>query len=149
MGNIFNDTDFHKIVNRIKYISKEDKRQWGQMSVEEMLAHCVTQLRIALGEVTSQPQETLMMWTAIGKWVAFSDIPWPKGSNTPFEMNVKKSNIQIKSEGEEKEDLVHYLNLTRNSSQLSAHPFFGTLTKKEWGQLIYKHLDHHLKQFSQ
>jgi hypothetical protein len=54
MGNIFNDTDFHKIVNRIKYISKEDKRQWGQMSVEEMLAHCVTQLRIALGEVTSQ-----------------------------------------------------------------------------------------------
>jgi hypothetical protein len=147
MGNIFNDTDFNNIVNRIKLISKESERQWGQMSIEEMLAHCVTQLRMALGEVTSQPQGSFVMRTAIGKWLAFSDIPWPKNSNTPIEMNVKKSSIQIKPIEREKEELVHYLNLTRNSSQLTPHPFFGALTKKEWGQLIYKHLDHHLKQF--
>jgi len=147
MGNIFNDTDFKKIVDRIKLIAKESEKQWGQMSIEEMLAHCITQLRMALGEVASQPQGSFMMRTAIGKWLAFSDIPWPKGSNTPIEMNVKKSSIQIKPVAKEKEDLVLYLNLIRNSSQLSPHPFFGPLTQKEWGKLIYKHLDHHLKQF--
>lgn len=31
MGNIFNKTDFHKIVNRIKHISKKSARQWGNM----------------------------------------------------------------------------------------------------------------------
>jgi|688.fasta_scaffold1813911_1 hypothetical protein len=96
MGNIFNDTDFHIIVNRIKLISKESERQWAQMSIEEMLAHCVTQLRIDLGEVTSQPQGSFVMRTAIWKWLAFSDVPWPKGYNTPIEMNVKKSSIEIK-----------------------------------------------------
>lgn len=27
------------------------------------------------------------------------------------------------------------------------HPFFGKLTSEQWGKGIYKHLDHHLKQF--
>ena len=27
------------------------------------------------------------------------------------------------------------------------HPFFGKLTPEQWGKGIYKHLDHHLKQF--
>lgn len=28
------------------------------------------------------------------------------------------------------------------------HAFFGHLTPDEWGALIYKHLDHHLRQFA-
>ncbi|MDB4899571.1 MAG: hypothetical protein JWN53_1379, partial [Gemmatimonadetes bacterium] len=27
------------------------------------------------------------------------------------------------------------------------HPFFGRLTPQEWAVLMYKHLDHHLRQF--
>ena len=27
------------------------------------------------------------------------------------------------------------------------HPFFGELTPAEWGTGMYKHLDHHLRQF--
>jgi len=28
------------------------------------------------------------------------------------------------------------------------HSFFGPLTPEEWAELMYKHLDHHLRQFS-
>ncbi|PJA05945.1 MAG: hypothetical protein COX71_04075, partial [Flavobacteriales bacterium CG_4_10_14_0_2_um_filter_35_18] len=28
------------------------------------------------------------------------------------------------------------------------HPFFGRLTSSEWSELTYKHLNHHLSQFS-
>jgi hypothetical protein len=27
------------------------------------------------------------------------------------------------------------------------HSFFGRLTPEEWSMLMYKHLDHHLRQF--
>jgi hypothetical protein len=27
------------------------------------------------------------------------------------------------------------------------HPFFGSLTPQAWGRGMYKHLDHHLRQF--
>lgn len=29
----------------------------------------------------------------------------------------------------------------------NAHPFFGRLTPAQWDELMYKHLDHHLRQF--
>jgi hypothetical protein len=28
-----------------------------------------------------------------------------------------------------------------------AHPAFGQLSRKDWGVLVYKHIDHHLRQF--
>ena len=28
-----------------------------------------------------------------------------------------------------------------------AHPAFGTLSAKQWGVLVYRHMDHHLRQF--
>ena len=28
------------------------------------------------------------------------------------------------------------------------HPFFGTMTKEQVGQFVYKHHDHHLRQFA-
>jgi hypothetical protein len=28
-----------------------------------------------------------------------------------------------------------------------AHPLFGSLTWNEWGVVVYKHVDHHLRQF--
>jgi hypothetical protein len=27
------------------------------------------------------------------------------------------------------------------------HAFFGKLSGREWGELMYKHIDHHLQQF--
>ena len=30
---------------------------------------------------------------------------------------------------------------------LEGHPFFGAMTSEEWSVLMYKHLDHHLRQF--
>ena len=34
------------------------------------------------------------------------------------------------------------------SNQNFVHVFFGKMTKEELGQLVYKHIDHHLRQFS-
>ena len=34
-----------------------------------------------------------------------------------------------------------------NAVSAKKHPFFGKMTSDEWGNLGYKHLDHHLKQF--
>jgi hypothetical protein len=30
---------------------------------------------------------------------------------------------------------------------LYPHPMFGKFTDTQWGQAMYKHLDHHLRQF--
>ena len=35
----------------------------------------------------------------------------------------------------------------RHKSEWNPHPAFGYFTREQWGQMQYKHLDHHLRQF--
>jgi hypothetical protein len=149
MKTIIEQKDFVKISNRIRLLSSTNKKRWGKMTLQEMLVHCTTQLKLALGEIESSAQGSFIMRTAFGKWIAFSNIPWPQGSNTPSEMNVEKNRFMLTDIENEKKDLLTYLDRVMSASELMPHPFFGQLTKTEWSRLIFKHIDHHLKQFSQ
>ncbi|NOS91689.1 MAG: DUF1569 domain-containing protein [Cyclobacteriaceae bacterium] len=149
MKTILNPADLLNLKERIAVLSTSGKRKWGTMTVEEMVVHCKRQLQLALGEIPSVTQGSALMRTSLVKWISFSALPWPKGSMTPNEMNKDKNSFQLKEIESEKSDLINYLDKVIQASTLFPHPFFGTLSRKEWGQFIYKHIDHHLKQFSQ
>ncbi|UXE65188.1 MAG: DUF1569 domain-containing protein [Chryseotalea sp. WA131a] len=149
MKNINKPSDYEEIVNRVKLLSTANIRQWGKMDLPQMLVHCTAQLKIALGEITAAPQGSFMMRTALGKWIAFSNFTWPRGTDTPNEMNVHMNSFTVTDIENEKKELLDYLARTKSASQLMPHPFFGAIRKKEWGRLVYKHINHHLKQFSQ
>ena len=133
MKNIFNETDCTEIRNRIQSLSAASPRNWGKMDLQQMLVHCTTQLKLAVGEIPSHTQGPSFMRSGLGKWMLFSTIPWPKGAKTPAEMNAAFANF--------------YIDKIKGQEQLMPHPFFGKLNRNEWARLIYKHLDHHLKQF--
>ena len=87
------------------------------------------------------------MRSSLGKWILFSAVPWPKGAATPAEMNAELAHFVLTNIENEKTDLLNYLENAKGKAQLMPHPFFGKLNRQEWARLIYKHLDHHLKQF--
>jgi len=147
MKNILNDQNYSEIRNRIQILSATNPQCWGKMKIEQMLVHCTRQLKLAVGEISSDPQGASFLRTRLGKWILFSSIPWPKGAETPAEMNAKLASFSLNDIEIEKSELLHYLEKAREQEQLMPHPFFGELNRKEWARLIYKHLDHHLKQF--
>jgi len=147
MKNILNDSDYDEIKKRIIALPASSPRQWGKMDLQQMLVHCTRQLKLALGEVSAEEQGPSFMRSRFVKWMIFSNLSWPKGAVTPFEMDVKKNNFPVKAVDAEKDELLKYLEQARKEEQLKPHPFFGNLNRKEWSRLIYKHLDHHLKQF--
>jgi Protein of unknown function (DUF1569) len=132
---------------RILSLSAASTRKWGKMDLQQMLVHCTAQLKLAVGEMTSQMQGPALMRTGLGKWILFSVLPWPKGSMTPIEMKAEANRSLITDIDTGKGILLSYLEKTRNLESLKPHPFFGSLNRDEWARLIYKHLDHHLKQF--
>lgn len=148
MKNILNETDYTEIRNRIQALSTASARRWGKMDLQQMLAHCTTQLKIAVGEVSSITQGPSFMRSRLGKWMLFSAVPWPRGSQTPTEMNAELANFSLTDIETEKRRLLAYIEKAKGQEQLKPHPFFGKLNRGEWARLIYKHLDHHLKQFS-
>ena len=148
MKNIFIESDYLEIRSRIEKLSDANERLWGNMNLEQMLIHCTTQLKLALGEISAEQQGPSFMRSKLGKWILFSTIPWPKNVGTPNEMNTELSSFTFTDIEDKKIILLNYLEKVKEGTQLKKHPFFGELNRKEWGRLMYKHLDHHLKQFS-
>jgi hypothetical protein len=150
MKNIFNKADYTIIVERLNNLTANSSRQWGTMNLTQMLEHCAIQLKKALGiSVTSKAEGPAFFRSNIGRWIALYAFPWPKGSNTPSDMNMERNGVTVNNFENEKIQLLQLLQQVKQKESFGAHPFFGTLSKKDWGRLIWKHLDHHLKQFSQ
>lgn len=148
MKNILNEKDYSEIQERIQKLSAANIRRWGKMDMQQMLVHCTVQLKLAIGEIPSNTQGPSFMRSGLGKWILFSNMPWPKGATTPAEMNAQLAQFSLVDIEAEKKELLHYLEKAKEKEQLQPHPFFGNLNRKEWVRLIYKHLDHHLKQFN-
>jgi hypothetical protein len=144
---LFNTQDILEILIRIKSLKADERALWGKMDVAQMLLHCQAPLKVAIGELKLKRN---LMGILFGKWAKkmfLTEAPIKK--NMPTERNFR---IHIHPEFEvEKIKLIAYvsrfdLEKEKILSNL-IHPFFGKLTAEEWGQLQWKHLDHHLSQF--
>ncbi len=74
-------------------------------------------------------------------------IKWPHNATTAAEMNVKKLHPGVKDFSLEKEMLLQRLKEVEAAYEFYPHPRFGKIRKHLWGRLIWKHIDHHLRQF--
>jgi len=146
-SNIFNTTDSQPILNRISQLNTNSIRQWGTMTLPQMLEHCAIQLKMALGITPAVPAGPALYRTPVGRWLALYAMPWPKGSATPPTMNMDTNGTTVQDFAKEKEHLLQLLGQVLQKDSFSPHPFFGAMDKKDWGRLIWKHLDHHLRQF--
>lgn len=150
MKNIHNKADYEEVISRIAALKKDSQRRWGIMTVEQMLAHCSDQIRLATGE--KQPHEKPSFINRniakyLGLWLP--RIPF-KNMKDPVDMNQKYYGTPCTDIETEKENITCLLNTVRNfpeQKELNPHPMFGDLNRTQWGRFMYVHIDHHLRQF--
>lgn len=130
MKNIQNDIDYTELRKRIQALSPASARRWGKMDLQQMLVHCTMQLKMALGEVSPQTQGPSFLRSGLGKWMLFSRVPWPKGAQTPNEMNADLGKFSLADIEAGKSDLLGYLEKAREQEQLQSHPFFWKIKPK-------------------
>jgi hypothetical protein len=147
MKTIFDKAVVKEITERIAKLSTNSERQWGKMNIAQMLSHCSITMEVAMG-LRNPPR--LFIGRILGplfKSSFYNDKPFPKNSPTDPSFVV----TDAKEMNEEKERLIKLIisfseggpaNSTRHP-----HAFFGSLKPEQWGLGMYKHLDHHLKQF--
>jgi hypothetical protein len=147
MKTLFDQVASMEIQNRIEKISPNAKRQWGKMDVDQMLAHCANGLEMASGII--HPKR-IFIGRIIGPLFRkkYSDEkPFDHSTPTSDELRVTGR----KDFEAEKQRLIFLLkNFSAEGERAVTkhpHPFFGPLTAAEWGIGMYKHLDHHLRQF--
>jgi hypothetical protein len=148
MKNLFEAARAEEVKERIANLKPESPRQWGTMNAAQAMAHCAAGLELALGDRTT-PQMFL------GRIIGGIIKPMVLGNDEPMRRNsptVKGLVVQDERDlGPERGRLCGLIDRFSASGpdRCTTHPhsFFGRLTPNEWAVLMYKHLDHHLRQF--
>ena len=73
-------------------------------------------------------------------------LPFPRNAPTAPELRMTGA-ADFDAERGRLHDLVRRYRAEPDRGVRAEHPLFGVLSREEWAELEYKHLDHHLRQF--
>jgi hypothetical protein len=145
---IYNKEPLLELQNRVAKLTPNDTNSWGKMTATEMLYHCNLANRQLLNKVMQPVKPSFKAFTL--KILALYLVPhFPKNreGNPQNDTHGCISDSDFQNQLFEYNSILNELHQSQDPITL-VHPSFGTLTKKEWGIAIWKHLDHHLRQFN-
>lgn len=145
MRTIFDKKTINELVGRINLLQAADQGQWGKMTAYQMLRHCVLSEEMFQGK---KQYKRLFIGKLFGR-MALNGIlknEEPMAKNNPTHPDLK-----ITGTGDFEAERNKWIALLNEYSTFSnpgfIHPFFGKMTNDEIGKYVYKHTDHHLRQF--
>ena len=148
MKNLFDSGTAADVIMRIDRLQPTSARQWGKMDVAQMMAHCGAALEMASGKFVAK---RTLLGRIIGprvRYILTEDKPMPRNSPTVNELKVGTCDF-----AEQKQRLKECVRQFQSGGESQCtkhpHPFFGPITPMEWSTGMYKHLDHHLRQFGE
>ena len=148
MKNLFDPAVTAELIHRIEQLSPESPALWGKMSVDQMLAHCCVAYEMAFTNThpKANPVMRFLLKTFVKAGVV-NEVPYKRNLPTAPAFRIKSE----KNFAEEKARLISFVEQTlaagKSGFEGKESPSFGSMTAKEWNNLLYKHLDHHLTQF--
>ena len=149
LPNIYSPETTAELTTRISSLTNETPALWGKMNAGQMLSHCCVAYQQVLGENTDKPG-MIMKWMLkiFFKQSMVNEVPYRQNLPTGPTFIRLNQNFDIEAE---KGKLIAYVQKIQElgPEQLSARPSLslGKLSAMEWNNLLYKHIDHHLRQF--
>ena len=148
LPNIFTKEVSDEIIQRLNNLKPDSQPLWGKMNSSQMLAHCNVAYEMVYDNIHPAPK-------AFMKFILKLLVREKVVGEKPFGHNLKTAPqfviTDTKNFDSEKQRLIEYINKTLQLGEShfdnKENASFGPMTKSEWNNLFYKHLDHHLKQF--
>jgi len=148
MKNLFEITTVEEVKGRMSALRADSARQWGKMNAAQAMEHCARGMELALGD--RRPPRVLIGRTLgpVIKPIAFRDgEPMRKNSPTVPGLAVIEETELVQGRERLCGLVDRFVACGPGGCTDHPHSFFGRLTPDEWSAWMYKHLDHHLRQF--
>lgn len=148
LPNIYTEQGTNELIARINQLSPITQRRWGKMNVSQMLAHCCVPYEQLLGERSDAPNAMMRFFMrTFFKGTMTNEIPYkPNLPTAPSFIIVDQRDFE-----KEKRRLIEYVKKPLELGELhfeNKHQLtLGKLTATQWNNMLWKHLDHHLRQF--
>lgn len=147
MKSIFDKPTRDELINRINTLHENSTAQWGKMTLYQMLNHCTRWEEMMMGRLKCK---RIFLGRLLGKMALKNALK----DETPMMRNAITSPELIGQEryGDVAAEKVKWIALMEEHAQFTGpdfiHPFFGKMTREQVGYFVYKHTDHHLRQFN-
>jgi hypothetical protein len=135
-----------QLISRVRTLNENSQPVWGKMNVYQMLKHCTLCEEMYLGKTI---HERAFIGRIFGR-IALKNLlrdDTPLKPNAPTSPAFKISEIS----GDVNAEKAKWISLLEEygnySNEMLVHWFFGKMTKEQVGNFVYKHTDHHLRQF--
>jgi len=148
MKSLYDRATAAEIKERIGRLGPNNVRQWGKMTAAQAMAHCSTAMEWAVGDSFPPRMFVGRFFGSLAKsQVLKGEGPMRRNAPTAKSL-VVADDRDLGKERQRLSTLVERFS-AGGPAGCTKHPhtFFGALTPEEWSQLMYKHLDHHLRQF--
>lgn len=147
MESLFNPSDREALSLRLATLEPDATHQWGKMDPAQMLLHCAIGLEAATGD---RPMKQVFLGKLVTPFIRRTVL-----GEKPFRKNVPTDPTFAVSDRRDFEEertrlatlIDRFVQHGPESAGRYPHAFFGRLSGDEWGRLMYKHIDHHLRQF--
>ncbi len=144
-NSLWNERDRRALDARLVRLTPNSKGQWGSFDAPRMLCHITDAIRAGIGELPCQPKKSPLRFAPINSLVMFY-LPWPKGTPTAPELLARAPETWEKEVARFRA-AVDALTRRPKAGAWPVHVVFGQLSGAQWGRLLYRHTDHHFKQF--
>ncbi|WP_199121289.1 DUF1569 domain-containing protein [Pedobacter sp. ASV28] len=146
MKSIFDKDINAELIERIRALSTENVAEWGEMNCFQMIRHCTKSEEMFLGK-RSYPRVLIgrIFGKMILKGLLKNNEPIKKNQPTHLALKIKDTGNFEVEKLKWMELLEAYKSYTNGTF---VHPFFGKMTDEQIGRYVFKHTDHHLRQFN-
>jgi hypothetical protein len=145
MKTVWQATTRAELIERAARVRRDSPALWGKMTAADMLAHVTDSLKMALGDLPVASRSRILRFPplrhAIIHW-----LPFPKGAPTAPELRARTADDWNGELAQIGALLARFAAKTPNDRWVE-HAAFGAISGTDWGVLVYRHLDHHLRQF--
>lgn len=136
------------LLERLDRLAPDTAARWGRMNVAQMLAHCCIPYEQIRGErgagvpALLRPLARLLVKPkVVGERLYGRNIPAPKAMSISEAREFHRERERLRGY------IAHHHAEGAAAFHERPHPVFGPLTAREWSNLLWKHLDHHFRQF--
>jgi hypothetical protein len=147
MKNLFEAETRQEVLSRIEKLSAQSQRQWGEMTVDQMLYHINRPMAYALGDLKLEPAKVNWLFRLVARPITLGKSPFPKGVAQTAPDFKATGKYTIETEKKHFKELIEQYAKSRDKKDWPPSLMLGKFTGDDWARMDYKHIDHHFRQF--
>jgi len=146
MASLWNNDARAALQGRMRQLTPDAQPRWGKMNCPQMLAHLNDSVRMAIGDLPVRSVGGPLRYPPLRELLIYV-LPMPKGVPTAPELIARVDRARWDEEAGAFPLLLERFAARGQEAVMPTHPAFGVLSRRAWGVLTHRHIDHHLRQF--